>query len=75
MEKRLSACLAMLMSVSAVAVGGQDLQVLAGTIDGVRPPDMMSRYLLGQIEQAWQRWQADYEKDRKSTRLNSSHTR
>ena len=61
MAKRLGACLVMMMSVAAVAEGGQDLLVLSGTIDGVRPHDMMNRYLLGQIEQAWQRWQADYE--------------
>jgi dienelactone hydrolase len=58
---KLSACLVLLTSVSAAAVGGQDLKVQADTIDGVRAPDMMSRYLLGQIDQAWQRWQADYE--------------
>ena len=61
MGKNLSACLVLVMSVSAAAMGGQDLPVLPDTIDGVRPRDMMNRYLLGQIEQAWQRWQADYE--------------
>ncbi len=61
MRKKLSACVMMLMTVSAVAMGGQDLQVLGDTIDGVHPRDMMNRYLLGQIEEAWQRWQADYE--------------
>ena len=57
MGKTLSACLVLVMSVSATAMGGQNLLVLPDTVDGVRPRDMMNRYLLGQIEQAWQRWQ------------------
>jgi len=59
--KRLGASLVILTAITAAAAGEQNLLVLPDKVDGVRPRDMMNRYLLGQIDQAWQQWQADYE--------------
>lgn len=40
----------------------EQLDVLPDTLDGTLPHDMMKRYLLRQVDEAWQRWQSEYEK-------------
>ena len=46
----------------APAVGGEDLNVPPEKIEGGKPDGMMHRYLLRQVDQAAERWKADYEK-------------
>ena len=57
-----AACVALLALTSCVSMGQEDLTVLPEKIDGVAPQEMMSHYLLRQIDEAWARWQAEYEK-------------
>ncbi|MGB2821688.1 MAG: acetylxylan esterase [Phycisphaerae bacterium] len=54
------------VAFAAAAYGADDLRVLPDPLDGGPRGEMVKRYLLGQIDQAWQRWQADYEQ-RKTT--------
>jgi cephalosporin-C deacetylase-like acetyl esterase len=49
-------------AASVAATRAEDLRVLPGKIDGGSPRDTMGRYLGRLLDQAWQRWQADYEK-------------
>jgi len=51
-----------LLAVVTVAAGGEDLRALPAKLDGAPPRDMMRRHLLAQIDRAFQRWQAEYEK-------------
>ena len=51
--------LALLANVAAAA--GQNLDLPAEKIPGEKPGTMMSRYWLGQAEQAARRWRAEYE--------------
>ena len=53
-------CLAAAKSPGAPAA--EELRVLPAKLEGHPPRDMMKRVLLGQIDRAYQRWQADYEK-------------
>jgi len=41
--------------------GEEDFTVLPTQVDGVAPADMMREYLLRQVDEAWQRWQHEYE--------------
>ena len=56
------------LALGRAAAGGpssraaEDLRCLPARLDGAPPSDMMKRYLLGQIGQAYKRWQAEYEK-------------
>ena len=50
-----------LLAAGALAAEGQSLDVPPEKIPGDKPGAMMRRYWLRQAEQAFQRWQADYE--------------
>lgn len=40
----------------------EDLHVLPDTLNGAPKGDMMRQYLLGHVNDAWERWKADYER-------------
>lgn len=48
--------------VCAAALRGEDLGIPPDKIEGGKPDEMMHRYLLRQVDQAAERWKADYEK-------------
>jgi len=52
-------CLSLL--VNAVTLAEENLQVLPGTINGVKPSDMMNHYLRRQAQQQFGNWKAEYE--------------
>jgi cephalosporin-C deacetylase-like acetyl esterase len=52
-------CLPLL--INSVTISKENLQVLPDTIDGVKPAEMMKRYLLSQAEEKFEKWKADYE--------------
>ena len=56
------ACLVLLTLGLAWGALGEDLRVLPEKIDGGPAREMMKRYLLRHVEQAAERWRADYEK-------------
>ncbi len=43
------------------ASGAEEMIVLPNRIDGGPPQEMVRRYLLQEVDEAWERWQADYE--------------
>ena len=63
MQRPLPCVLTILALLAAApAVGGEDLNVPPEKIEGGKPDGMMHRYLLRQVDQAAERWKADYEK-------------
>jgi len=52
-------CLSLLVNV--VTLADENLQVLSGTIDGVKAGDMMNHYLRRQAQQQFENWKAEYE--------------
>ncbi len=52
-------CLSLL--VNAVTLADENLQVLSGTIDGVKASDVMNHYLRRQAQQHFEIWKAEYE--------------
>jgi len=52
-------CLSLLVNV--VTLADKNLQVLSGTIDGVKAGDMMNHYLRRQAQQQFENWKAQYE--------------
>ena len=44
-----------------IFTGQDEFTVLPKRVDGVPPGDMMREYLLRQVDEAWQRWQHEYE--------------
>jgi len=52
-------CLSFL--VNAVTLADENLQVLSGTINGVKAGDMMNHYLRRQAQERFEKWKAEYE--------------
>ena len=52
-------CLSLL--INAVTLADENLQVLSGTINGVKASDMMNHYLRRQAQQQFEDWKAQYE--------------
>ena len=42
-------------------MAADELDVLPGTLDNVPRQEMMSAYLLKQVDEAWEQWKATYE--------------
>ncbi len=52
-------CLSFL--VNAVTLADENLQVLSGTIDGVKASNVMNHYLRSQAQERFEKWKAEYE--------------
>ena len=57
----MAVCATVFLCASLCSMAEEDLKVLPKTIDGVAPHEMMSQYLLRQIDEAWERWQQAFD--------------
>ena len=52
-------CLSLL--INSVTLADENLQVLSGTIDGVKASNVMNHYLRSQAQERFEKWKAEYE--------------